>query len=128
MQYVALIGRLIFGGYFLFAGLGHFTGLKGMAGYAKSKGVPAPTLAVAGAGLLIIVAGALVVLGWHADWGAWMIVLFLLGVTPMMHNFWSAAPAAKQDELINFTKNLGLLGAALMIASIESWPYSLGAH
>lgn len=125
MQYVSLIGRLIYGGYFVFSGLNHFRNLKMMSGYAKSKGVPAPALAVAGSGSMVIVGGALVILGWHVPWGAGLIALFLLGVTPMIHNFWAASPEHKQAEIINFTKNLGLFGATLMIASIPYWPFAL---
>ncbi len=37
-----LIGRLMFGGYFLYAGINHLKNRQQMAPYAESKGVPAP--------------------------------------------------------------------------------------
>ncbi len=126
MEWVSLIGRVIFGGYFVMAGFKHFINLGEMAGYAGSKGVPAPKLAVAGSGLLLVVGGALVALGWWVSWGCWLIIAFLVPVSFMMHDFWTVDdPAQKQAELVNFTKNWGLIGAALMIASVPYWPMSL---
>ena len=43
-----LIGRVIVAGFFLMNGFNHFAQLNMMTGYAKSKGIPAPTLAVSG--------------------------------------------------------------------------------
>lgn len=126
MEVVSFLGRLAFGGYFALAGLQHFTSLDEMASFAASRKVPLPKLAVAGAGALILVGGALVMVGWRVDWGVWLIVLFLVPVTLMMHNFWTMDdPAERRSELANFKRNVALTGAALMIASIPYWPISL---
>ena len=53
-----LIGRILIGGFFLTAGFNHFARLNVMAGYAKSKGTPAPKLAVGGSGVLLLLGGA----------------------------------------------------------------------
>ena len=52
-----LLARVLFGGVLAFMGLNHFTGLDDMAGYAGSKGVPAPRLAVAFTGGLLVLGG-----------------------------------------------------------------------
>jgi hypothetical protein len=52
-----LLGRLVFGTVLGFMGFSHFTNLDGMSGYAKAKGIPAPRLAVAGSGLLLLLGG-----------------------------------------------------------------------
>lgn len=53
--------------------------------------------------------------------------LFLLGVTPLMHDFWNFSdPAQRMAEMANFTKNLALLGGALVMFGVpQPWPYSL---
>lgn len=123
---VSLFGRLIFGGYFVMSGVNHFIGLDRMAGFAASKGVPFPALAVLASGLLLLFGGAMMLLGWKAHVGAWLIVLFLVPVTLMMHNFWEVTdPAARMNDQIHFMKNLGLIGASLMLATIRRWPLSL---
>ena len=52
-----LVGRVIVGGFFLMNGFNHFAQLNMMAGYAKSKGVSAPALAVGGSGVLLFLGG-----------------------------------------------------------------------
>ena len=124
--WVSLLGRLLYGGYFLYSGINHFLGLEGMAGYAASKGVPAPSLAVAFSGLLILLGGLSIILGVWTRLGAWLIVLFLVPVSLMMHTFWAIPdPQAASGEMLNFMKNMALLGAALMIATVPRWPLSV---
>lgn len=125
MKFLTLLGRIIFGGYFLSSGINHFLETQMMSGYAASKGVPMPTIAVLVAGALIVAGGALVLLGYKVRWAAWLIILFLVPVTFMMHNFWAVDPEMKQSEMINFMKNIGLIGASLMIAGVRSWPLGL---
>lgn len=127
MEIVVLIGRILFSLIFIFSGFGHFAGRKMMAEYAKSKGVPAAELGVLASGVLALLGGLSVLLGYQARYGAWLLVLFLLPVTFMMHRFWAETdPMQKIHERVNFFKNLGLTGAALLIAYFGSGPYSLG--
>jgi putative oxidoreductase len=120
-------GRAIFGGYFLYNGLNHFLNLKMMSQYAGSKGVPLPGLAVVGSGLLILAGGASLVTGFRPKTGAGLITTFLLGVTPQMHAFWKEEdPGARMSEMVNFTKNMALVGAALLAAAHpEPWPWQV---
>jgi uncharacterized membrane protein YphA (DoxX/SURF4 family) len=55
-------------------------------------------------------------------------VLFLVPVSFFMHAFWSDGTAATRTaDMVNFTKNMALLGSSLMFLAIpEPWPYSLG--
>ena len=41
-----LIGRLVFGGFFLYNGINHLRNRKVLATHAQAKGVPSPELAV----------------------------------------------------------------------------------
>jgi len=86
-----------------------------------------PALAIVGSGLWLAVSGLSVILGVRPDIGLWMAVAFLAGVTPVMHNYWTASdPNARLADSINFQKNMALLGAALvMLALPRPWPYSL---
>ncbi|HKV27081.1 MAG TPA: DoxX family protein [Candidatus Acidoferrales bacterium] len=124
-----LIGRIIVGGFFLMNGFNHFAKLNMMAGYARSKGMPAPTLAVAGSGVLLLLGGASMLLGYHPTVGAILLVIFLLSASFGIHNFWTVQdPQAKMTEQINFLKNMALLGFVLMTLAIpRPWPMSLGS-
>ena len=66
-----LIGRIIAGGFFLMNGFNHFAKLNMMAGYAKSKGTFAPTLAVGGTGVILLLGGASLLLGYHPERLCW---------------------------------------------------------
>ncbi len=124
MNYLVLLGRILYTAIFITAAPGHFN--AGTIGYAASKGVPLASIAVPLSGLIALAGGLSILLGYRATWGAWLIVLFLVPVTVMMHNFWAMTdPNAAQMQQIMFMKNLSMLGAALMIANFGSGPLSL---
>jgi len=106
------------------SGPNHLT--TGAIGYAASKGVPMASVAVPLSGIIAFVGGVSILLGYKAKYGALLIVVFLLPVTFMMHNFWIYTdPMQAQMQMANFMKNLSMLGAALMIAHFGSGPLSL---
>ena len=119
MEYVVLLGRILYGGFFIVGGFNHFSHLGMMSGFVASKGVPAGKVAIIISGLLIIIGGASIVLGCRPEIGVLCIVVFLVPVTFMMHAYWQEADAMQQmNQRVNFQKNLALLGAALMILII----------
>jgi uncharacterized membrane protein YphA (DoxX/SURF4 family) len=124
-----LAGRAIFGGYFLYNGINHFLNRKMLVDYARSKGVPSPDLAVSASGLLILAGGASILTGIQPKIGAAFISTFLLGVSPQMHAFWNEDDAQQRmNEIVNFTKNMALIGGALLAAGRpEPWPWHLPA-
>ena len=92
-----------------------------MAGYAGSKGVPAPKVAVWFSGLLLIIGGASIILGAFTKIGIYSLVLFLIPVSFQMHAFWKeTAPMQKMNQRVQFMKNLALLGALLMLLSFPT--------
>lgn len=98
-----------------------------MSQYAQSKNVPNPDLAVMASGAALIVGGASLLLGVKPKLGAAAITGFLAGVSPVMHNFWKQTdPQQRQTEMIQFSKNMALLGGALALMSVkEPWPASV---
>ncbi len=123
-----LIGRVIAGSFCLMNGFNHFAQLNMMTGYAKSKGIPAPALAVGGSGVLLFLGGLSLLLGYHPTIGAALLVIFLLGASFGIHNFWTVQDRqAKQGEMVNFLKNMAILGLLLMTLAIpRPWLMSLG--
>jgi putative oxidoreductase len=124
---VVLLARIFFAAIFLMSGLGHFS--KATIAYAASQGVPLASIAVPFAGLLAILGGLSILLGYRAKLGAWLLELFLVPVTLSMHKFWGIAdPMAAQDQMIHFMKNLSMLGGALLISQFGAGPLSLDAR
>jgi uncharacterized membrane protein YphA (DoxX/SURF4 family) len=127
MEYVFLAGRVLYGGFFLLAGIDHFRHVEMMTPYAASKGIPAPRLGVLGSGLLLILGGLSILLGMRPTWGVLFLTVFLLPTSFLMHNYWAATdPSVRQLDVTNFKKNIALLGAAWMFLLIpQPWPLSL---
>jgi uncharacterized membrane protein YphA (DoxX/SURF4 family) len=124
-----LVGRAIFGGYFLYNGINHFLEKDQLSGYASAKGVPSANLAVQASGALMVLGGLSLLTGYKPKLGSALITTFLAGVTPSMHRFWSEDnPQQKQLEMINFLKNVALVGGAMLAAGRpEPWPVSPAA-
>jgi len=127
MSDLFMLGRALFGGFFTYYGVNHFLNLGMMAQYAASKGVPSPELAVLVSGALLVVGGLSVLFGLWPQVGAACLGLFLVGVTPVMHNFWDMAdPTLRMNEMAHFMKNVALLGGVLVtVGVLRPWPYSL---
>ncbi len=110
------LGRLLFGGYFLFNAYNHFANAQNMAGYAQSKGVPSPKAAVIASGVLLAIGGFCVLFDFYLTLGLIALILFLLPVTVMVHSFWKIQdPMGRMGEQVHFSKNLALLGAILIM-------------
>ncbi len=121
------IGRLLFGGFFLYNGINHFKNSSSMAQYAGAKHVPAPELMVKLTGAALTVGGASILLGIKPKLGTAAVIGFLAGVSPVMHDFWRAEdPNQRMNDMINFSKNMALLGGALALMGVEEpWPTSV---
>jgi putative oxidoreductase len=124
---VVVLGRFFYVLIFLMAGSNHFS--KQTIGYAASQGVPLASIAVPLSGVLAIAGGLSILLGYRAKLGAWLIVLFLIPVTLMLHKFWAVQdPMMAQIQMILFMKNVAMLGGALLISQFGAGPFSLDAR
>ena len=119
MDLIIVIGRILFGGFFLMSGINHFTKLEAMTGYAKYKKLPAATLGVLISGLMLVIGGITIILGYYADLGALLLAIFLVLAAVIFHNFWKETDAtAKQNEMLGFMKDMALAGAALILFAL----------
>jgi len=129
---VLLIGRVVFSFFFIYSGFNHLTKLSAYSQYAGASGVPAPTLATAVSGLMLLAGGLSILLGVKPSWGAILIALFLVPAAFTVHKFWGIAdPMQAANQAAHFWKNITLTGACLMIYASATlypmrWPYSLG--
>ncbi len=124
MNYVLLIGRILFSLIFIFKGLGHFS--PTMIHHAEMMGVPMAVLLVPVAGILSLLGGLSILLGYKAKIGAWLLVIFLVPAALFMHQYWNTTePAMTMMQHYCFWKNVSMIGAALMISYFGSGPLSL---
>lgn len=127
MAQAFLAGRILAGGYYLMSAFHHFTNTSALARAAAAHGVPAPEVAIIGAGVLLLIGGLSLLLGAFPRIGVAALAVFLVPVTLVMHAFWADHdPMQRQADLINFSKNVALLGSALMFLAVpRPWPYSV---
>lgn len=125
MKYVEFLGRVLFALIFVLASTGHFE--QKTIAYGAQYGVPLASVAVPLAGIIAIVGGSSIALGFKTKWGAWLIVLFLVPVTAIVHSYWATKDPMQIMTNILLEKNLTLLGGALVIAYFGAGPLSLDA-
>lgn len=127
MRALFLLGRALFGGFFIYNGLNHFLQTEHMSQYAAAKRVPSPKAAVRSSGGMLLAGGLSVVTGYKPRQGLATLIAFLVPTTLQMHRFWEVEdPNMRTLEMTQFAKNVALIGAALALMQVEApWPVSV---
>ena len=125
MQYVPLVGRILFSAIFIMFGLGHFAQTQMMVDNIVPAYLPAPTLVVWVTGAMIVSGGVMVLLGYRARLGGLLIASFLIPVALMVH--FPGFLEGNQVDTANFMKDMALAGGALLIYYFGAGPKSLDA-
>lgn len=126
MEIIFLLGRILFGGIFLLFGVMHIKGKKQMVNWMKSKKVSSPEFINTLSATILIFSGLMIILGIFTDIAAVLLIIFLIGATYKMHNFWEIEDKQKKMEnTIYAMYNLALIGGNLIILYINYWPLSL---
>ena len=115
------MGKVLYSLLFITSGINHFVNRDAMSGYAQFKRWPAPMASVLISGVILIVAPIVFIigLGWLSYVALGLLALFLLATAVGFHNFWTIEdPQQRMNEQISFYKNLSLLGATLVIATL----------
>jgi putative oxidoreductase len=120
-----LIGRIALVAIFLTSGFSKLTGLEGTAGYIGSKGLPAPMVMAVLAGLGEVVLGLMIAVGFKTRLAALGLVVFTIVATVFFHNFWDMQGPERMQNQIHAMKNLGLIGAFLILAGVGAGRYSV---
>ena len=127
MRVLFPVARLLFALIFIIAAPRHFT-REGIE-HAASLGLPAASFLVPVSGVMALIGGLSVAVGYRTRWGACLLVGFLVPVTLVMHAYWRQSdPTAFHIQQAMFVKNLSMLGGALLITqfgagriSIDEW-------
>jgi putative oxidoreductase len=123
---LAFFGRLLIGTIFFMAAVGnkipHFSDV---ARIMESVGVPAPSFLLAGAIVFLLVGSLSVIVGYKARVGAVLLLTFLVLASYYFHPFWKLEGQAQQEQMIQFMKNLSMMGAMLFVIANGSGPMSV---
>ena len=126
---IALVGRLLLVAIFLLSVIGQY-----IPKYAdtvemmRAKGVPYPNVLLPGAIVFLLVGSVSVLFGFHARLGALLLLIFLALASYYFHGFWNLTDeTAKQGEMIQFFKNLSMMGAMIFLIGNGAGPGSVDA-
>jgi putative oxidoreductase len=127
MRALFVLGRAMFGGFFVYNGINHFLQLHDMSRYAAAKNVPQPESVVRSTGAMLLGGGISVIVGLKPRQGLLTLLAFLVPTTLRMHRFWEVDdPQRRAIEMTQFAKNVALIGAALALLQLdEPWPASI---
>jgi putative oxidoreductase len=123
-----LVARFLLALMFVGAGISKLTGLAGTAGYIASVGLPMPQVLAVGAGLLELVAGVLLIVGWQARWAALALAAFTLIATFIFHRYWSMPAEQQMMQQLMFMKNLAITGGLFFVFAFGAGTLALDAR
>jgi putative oxidoreductase len=124
-QFGPLVGRILLSLIFLISGIGKIGGFAGTAGYMASKGLPMVEVLLAITIVIEVGAALMIIAGYKARLGAAALLLWMIPVTFIFHNYWAMPADQQMIQQIMFMKNLGLMGGMLYIMAFGSGPMSV---
>jgi putative oxidoreductase len=115
--YVPLLARIYLAALFLVSGIQKAMAFAGTAAYFGKIGLPAPE-AMAAIAVVVEIGGALlIILGFKTRLAAWGLAIWVVIAMFVGHRFWQFSdPAQFNAQMIQFLKNLAILGGFMMLA------------
>ena len=120
---IAAFGRLLMGAVFAFSGLGKIMAPTMTQGYIASVGLPLPLAAYLVAILVELGGGLLLIAGFQTRIVATVMAIFTLATAVLFHNNF-----ADQNQMINFLKNIFMIGGLLQVVAFGAGAYSFDAR
>lgn len=125
---LVIVGRVLLALMFIYAGFGKLTNLEGTAGYIASGGLPMASVLAVVVGLLELLGGLAIAVGFQARWAALALGLFTLAASVLFHKFWAVAADQAFVQQLMFMKNLSVAGGLFIVAALGAGPVSVDAR
>lgn len=122
---LAVIGRLLLALIFITSGFAKLGNLDGTAGYIASVGLPAGGALALAAGLLEVVAGIALVVGYKTRWAALSLGVFTLVAALIFHRYWAMPAEQQMVQQLLFMKNLSIAGGLFLVSALGAGAASL---
>lgn len=122
-----LVGRVALVALYLASAFVKFGSLSDTAAVLANKGFPFPMAMIVFAATAELVGAACVALGFRTRAAAIGLIVYSIIATFTFHSFWLLEGAARYGQFIHFMKNIGLVGAFVMVASVGAGAFSLDA-
>ncbi|MBZ0232626.1 MAG: DoxX family protein [Deltaproteobacteria bacterium] len=123
----ALVARIAVSAIFLVSGFSKLSDPAGSTAYMNSAGVPGAETLVYVAGMAELLGGLSLLFGFLTRIGALGLFAFLIVTSLFFHDFWNLTGAERLTQMVQFMKNLSIMGGLLMIVASGAGRYSLDA-
>ena len=120
-----LLGRILISWIFLYSSVGQVTQLSLNVSHVAAQGMPFPLMAIVTSIIIQFFGGLALLLGFKGRITGWVLFIFLIPTTLMLHKFWGAA--ARPGQEIQFFKNMAIMGGLLFVATFGAGAYSIDA-
>ena len=122
---IALIGRFLLASIFLVSGLGKLTDIPGTVAHMTAAGIPhADTLAIV-AGTAEVLGALSIAIGFLTRVGSFGLILFMIPTTLIFHAFWNYAGEQRLPQMVNFMKNLAIIGGLAVLTAQGAGRFSI---
>jgi putative oxidoreductase len=120
-----VVGRVLLALMFILAGFSKLGNIEGTAGYIASGGLPMASVLAVVVGLLELLGGIAIAIGFQARWAALALALFTLAATLLFHQFWAVPAEQAFVQQLMFMKNLSVAGGLFIVAALGAGAASL---
>jgi putative oxidoreductase len=125
---VILVGRILLVVLFLIFGWQKLTGFAGTVGYFSQLGVPVPLVAAIVAIVMEFFVGLAILLGVLTRPLTLLFAIYTLATGFLGHQYWTMTGVEQVEAIINFYKNVSIIGGFLLLYATGAGKYSLDAR
>ena len=127
-SYVSLAGRILLSVIFLLSGISKLMNWSETANMMAAHGMTAIPFFLTMAVIIEIAGGLALLLGWQTRAASLILFLYLIPVTLVFHHFWDLQEPVRQMQMINFLKNLAIMGGLLEFCAVGAGGLSVDAR
>jgi putative oxidoreductase len=120
-----LVARILLMILFVIFGWSKLTGFSGTVAYMTSTGAPVPTISAIIAVVMEFAVGIALVVGFYTRPLAAILALYTLGTAIIGHHYWNMTGAEQYANMINFYKNISIMGGLLLLVVTGPGKYSI---
>lgn len=122
---ISLFGRILLSAIFIISGLSKITNFGATRDVMSMHGIPVAPFFLFCSIVIEVAAGVCVLVGFQARLSSLILVIYLIPVTAIFHNFWSYQGMEHQMQIVNFLKNISIMGGLAQIAAMGAGPISV---
>ena len=120
-----LIGRILLAVIFIQSGFGKLMGLGVFSTTLADAGLPMSSVLAPIAAIIEFGGGLAILLGIGTRYAALALIVFVAAATLIAHRFWAYPPEQQPVQMVQFAKNLAIIGGFMFVFVTGGGHYTL---